>query len=69
MRALLQGYERDMNRFVRSQRLNEYIASHEAELGARTQEYERLIKEKVLPASRREEFARLSAPIPFPSSH
>jgi hypothetical protein len=69
LRALLQEYERDFVRVVRSQRENEYIASHGAELGAKSQEYERLIKEKVLPPSRREEFARLCAPIPFPPAH
>ncbi len=68
LRALLEGYERDIERVVSSQRLNEYIAAHGEEVSSKSQEYERLIREKVLPPSRREEFVRLCATVPFPPS-
>ena len=66
LRVLLQAYEREVER-THSQRFAEYMALHGPDLSPKAQEYESLIREKVLPPSRRDEFARLCAPIPLDS--
>ena len=67
LRALLSSYQREIDR-LRSQRLTEYVSALEPELAMKSQEYDQLIREKVLPPAQRDEFAKLCTPVPFPLS-
>ncbi len=66
LRALLQSYERDMERLGSKHRLTQDLAALQPEFEMKSREYDRLIRDKVLPPARRAEYAELCAPVPFP---
>ena len=64
LRVLLASYEREVEE-LRSQRLLETDLSPGPEIAMKSQEYDRLIREKVLPPGQRAEFLELCRPLPF----
>ena len=66
LRVLLQSYERELDRLGSRHRFTEYQATLQPEFEMKSREFEHLIRDKVLPPSRRAEYAELCAPIPFP---
>lgn len=65
LHVLLASYERDVEHLL-SQSLVEPSRDPRSEIAMKTREYDRLIREKVLPPGQRKTFDELSTPLPIP---